>query len=782
MAPDKLQVLKKGRSLYTRASPQTLCPSFFRLKDQKDEAALARLLSESPSIHICDTIDSQLKELIKIRNPSHKFDSKSIAEAIHAHLAPYPAWAYGVWVYYPWNEKLVHILDEEEFIELRTNRNLYKITPEERIRLSTKKIGIIGLSVGQSVSLTLAMERSFGELRIADFDTLDLSNMNRLRTGLYNLGLPKTTIVAREIAEIDPFLKVTCFPEGITEHNIADFLQKGGPLDILIDECDSLDIKILCRQKARALRIPVLMDTSDRGIIDIERFDLEKNRAVLHGLVNDLDPEKLKKLTNEQKIPYILKMIDVDHLSSRSKVSLIEIGQSINTWPQLSSSVVIGGGATADVCRRILTDQLHISGRYYFDCEHSISDPEAGKRKKSVITNPYLPLTLEKMLKICTSQSQAINNSKLHEYQIHPDNRTITSIVEAAGKAPSSGNDQPWQWMYINGSLYLFHDIYRSYSFGDYKNIGSYESLGASIENLILGVHKEGIEASVQLFPDPNHPILIAKIQFYKDPLYLTEPHIEDKLYFSINTRCTNRKITPRVPLEERIYKQLKDIVETVQGASVSFITEIEQLKEISKIISSIDRLRIIHPHGHYDFFHREMRWTKEEVVTKRDGMDIETLEIPKSALPALKIVADDDVINMIRDIDGGQLFKSVSIDNVTAASAMGFLTIEEHSPTGYINGGRALQRLWLKATQLNVALHPLIAPLYLFPRILYGEGEGLTDNMIKELYLLRKRFEKIFNCSEKRNEIFLFRIFPDSPVKTRSLRRKIDDILTIID
>ncbi|MGB1031398.1 MAG: ThiF family adenylyltransferase, partial [Flavobacteriales bacterium] len=112
---------------------------------------------------------------------------------------------YGVWVYYPWLRKLVHLLDEKEFVECRTNRNKYKITAEEQEVLSKKVVGVVGLSVGQSVSLTMAMERSFGELRIADFDDLELTNLNRIRTGVHNLGLPKTTIVAREIAEIDPF-------------------------------------------------------------------------------------------------------------------------------------------------------------------------------------------------------------------------------------------------------------------------------------------------------------------------------------------------------------------------------------------------------------------------------------------------------------------------------------------------------------------------------------------------------------------------------------------------
>ena len=110
-----------------------------------------------------------------------------------------------------WAEKLVHILDEQEFAIVRTNRNKHKITSQEQQELATKKIGVMGLSVGQSVSLTLAMERGFGELRIADFDELDLSNINRIRTGIYNLKIKKTVIVAREIAEIDPYLNVVCF-------------------------------------------------------------------------------------------------------------------------------------------------------------------------------------------------------------------------------------------------------------------------------------------------------------------------------------------------------------------------------------------------------------------------------------------------------------------------------------------------------------------------------------------------------------------------------------------
>jgi hypothetical protein len=194
-----------------------------------------------------DEIYGQLQELVKMKNPAVRIKPEEYPELIQKHLGGRDIHSYGVWVYYPWSRRLVHMLDEEEFIKVRSNRNQYKITLKEQEILSTKRIGIIGLSVGQSIALTLAMERGFGELRLTDFDTLELSNLNRIRSGVHNLGIPKVVITAREIAEMDPFLKVICFFNGLNEENMDSFFSDNGKLDLLVDECDGLDIKILAR-------------------------------------------------------------------------------------------------------------------------------------------------------------------------------------------------------------------------------------------------------------------------------------------------------------------------------------------------------------------------------------------------------------------------------------------------------------------------------------------------------------------------------------------------------
>lgn len=333
-------------------------------------------LKALPSITVNDTLDSQVAELIKINNPSEVFTEDALEEEVDLFFKSVVKENYGLWVYYPWRSTLVRTLDEDDFVRLRTSRNKYKITQEEQDILKTKKVGVIGLSVGQSVALSLAMERSFGELRIADFDTLELSNVNRIRTGIYNLGLKKAWIVAREIAEIDPFLNVTVYEEGITEGNMDEFFTLGGNLDLLIEECDSLPVKIGSRLKAKSLEIPVLMDTSDRGMMDVERFDLEPKRPLLHGLLEDFGEERyILDRINQYKKEIMMAVLDFESLSDRAKYSITQIGKTITTWPQTASSVIMGGAACAYFARNLLLGNPLASGRYYIDLAEYLKVP-----------------------------------------------------------------------------------------------------------------------------------------------------------------------------------------------------------------------------------------------------------------------------------------------------------------------------------------------------------------------------------------------------------------------
>jgi len=345
-------------------------PKVYRLCGQNnDRQALNEIFSSRPGLQIHDQFTHQASELLRLADPARLLTQPELADAFKQYQAGRPLDEMGVWVYYPWSNRVVHLLDEDEFVAVRTNRNRNKITAAEQARMSGARIGVIGLSVGQSVALTMAMERSFGEIRLADFDTLDLSNLNRIRAGVHNIGVPKVVMAAREIAEIDPFLRVTVFDEGIRGENIEAFLHDGGKLDVLVEECDSLEVKILARNAARRARIPVVMDTSDRGMIDVERFDNEPERLLFHGLVPEEKLANTAQLQPAERMQLLMSIVDFERLSPRMKASLQEVRKTLATWPQLASAVVAGGGHAAEIARLILCGEPVRSGRYYFDTE-----------------------------------------------------------------------------------------------------------------------------------------------------------------------------------------------------------------------------------------------------------------------------------------------------------------------------------------------------------------------------------------------------------------------------
>lgn len=353
----------------TRYMNTVYSPIILKLNNKEDKQTFEMLFADNKVAYIHDNIISQLKELIKCVNPSVKINEVEYQELIDEKIAGKDINDYGVWVYYPWNQRLVHLLDEEEFIEVRTNRNRNKITKEEQAVLRSKKIGVVGLSVGQSIALTLAMERTCGEIRLADFDIAELSNLNRIRTGLCNLGLSKTVIAAREIAEIDPFIKVRIFNDGLNEGNMDVFFKGGGLLDLFVEVCDGLDVKLKSRFKAKELQVPVVMDTNDRGMLDVERFDLEPDRSIFHGQLDAFIQNDSIIVNDGNRTGILMSILSFESLSERMRQSMEQINKTINTWPQLASSVVLGGAITTDICRRILLNQHTHSGRFYVDLE-----------------------------------------------------------------------------------------------------------------------------------------------------------------------------------------------------------------------------------------------------------------------------------------------------------------------------------------------------------------------------------------------------------------------------
>lgn len=331
-----------------------------------------------------DAFTSGLKELFLVEHPHLKSQKEVFEKEFSAFKKNHSI--KDIWIYFPWSNKLVHSLPEELYFKLRTNRNRDVITEEEQKKYRALKVGIAGLSVGSSVLHALVMSGGPKIIKIADFDVLEITNLNRIRGGLPDVGLNKTMIAARQVWELDPFAELSLWGDGLTTDNLKDFILGESKLDIFIDEMDSLDLKAAARIICKENRIPVLMatDNGDSVLLDIERFDLEPDRPIFHGVLKSTKNRFSKKMDFKRWLDTAIRIIGPKYMTERHQGSILEIGKNLCGAPQLGTTAAIAGSAVSFTVRRFANRQRVSSGRYTFGLEEKlISGYQGVNQKKS---------------------------------------------------------------------------------------------------------------------------------------------------------------------------------------------------------------------------------------------------------------------------------------------------------------------------------------------------------------------------------------------------------------
>jgi len=743
-------------------------PVIYDLNDEEQRFALGEIIRREKALIFNDPLHDQLAELVEVLEPGSFLMPAEISERIREHLGDTNPEYYGRWVFYPWSGQMVHVLPQHEFRRLRTDRNRYKITEDEQRQLGEFCIGIVGMSAGRSIAITMALEGVGGTFYLADFDELGLTNLNRLRAGVHELGINKALLTARRMFEIDPYLDIKIFRERLGGENLNSFLGGECPVDLLVEECDDLFIKVLLREHAREQGTPVVMYTSDRGLLDVERFDLEPNRPVFHGLIGDVEAETLRGLNVREKTPYGLRIVGEKTISTRMRASLPEIKQSLSGWPQLASGTALGSGIVPDVARRILLNSFTKSGRFMVDVEGIVCDKRIPvetilEPNASPLDEPIAPEALTSV-KLQTDM-RGSDDIKADE---------VIAMVEHGVLAPSGGNCQPWTFEFHRGKLLAQHDVARSKCLLDFENTASYLTFGAALENILLAAGGMGIEPDIRLFPGQRIGSTMFELTFER----CGQPRTIDPLLPQVPRRITNRNLGPRQSLNEKALDALVQAASSRQ-TRLQLCTDPFELDELGAILGAGERFRLLTRTTHQEMF-EEVRWTAGEVERTRDGIDVATLELTAADLAAMKLVSSWPAMRFLGSIGGGKVLERPMKDTVDAASAVGLMTVERAGPDGFFRGGRAMQRVWLTATAMDLAFQPITPLIFLFARLSHGNGTGLTPIGIRTLTDLQARFQKVFDISQARDAVMLFRVARAAPPRARSLRRPVSDVLTL--
>lgn len=343
-------------------------PILLDLSTEADRVKLSELADAHKVQHVSDDYREELKELFQVQNPVQVCTPdfpKLFEEYIKNLEAEKPLWQHGRWAYFPWNSTIVHILEERTFQLVRTARNKNLINADEQEKYYNAVIGIAGQSVGHVVTMAIVLQGGGKYWRIADHDTLALSNTNRIRVGVDNLGLHKVVVTAQQIYLTNPYATVELFPDGLTPDNIEKFFVGEPKLDIVIDEIDDLAVKYLIREQAKKYGLAVVMaaDNGDNAVVDIERYDIDPDTQFFHGRMGQVNYEMLKNLDKFGIGKMITKHVGPENVTERMQQSLLEIGKTIVSWPQLGGAALINGAAVAYCVRKILNKQPLESNR-----------------------------------------------------------------------------------------------------------------------------------------------------------------------------------------------------------------------------------------------------------------------------------------------------------------------------------------------------------------------------------------------------------------------------------
>jgi len=672
-------------------------------------------LRQTPSVTVLDTWAQQAAALAALR------------PAPDVALLDEPA----RWIYYPWRQTLVKLLGPRSYRALRLDRNRHLVTAAEQDRLGRLRIGIVGLSSGHAVAHTLAMSGFCGELRLTDFDELEVSNLNRVPASVFDLGVNKAVVAMRRIAELDPYLPVQHFTAGLSESNITEFLSG---LDIVVEQCDSLEIKLQLREQARPLGIPVLMATSDRGLIDVERFDADRTRPVFHGLMGDVSADTMAGLSAAEKLPYVLRVFDPQRISTRMGASLLEVGRTLSAWPQLAGEIGLGAAAVAEAVRRIGLGQPLSSGRTQLDTAEALDR----------IAEPTPAVDPPQDLRVAAPA---------------PAGDPVGAALAAAIRAPSGGNSQPWHIHSSGDQIVIGVDAQRS-STMDVAFRGSATALGAAVFNARAAAAAYGRRTEVRYTePGPNGPL-----QATLDLSPGTDP-VSARWFPSVLNRETNRHMGNTTAFPVDTATTLTEIGRQY-GARLHIAADRNEIACTARVFGAADRFRYLDPRLHSEMF-SELRWPGDADMDF--GIDVRSLELDQGNLAALALLRRDDVLASIDDWDAGTVLGEDTSRRILSSSAIATVLVSGSTLTDFARGGAALAAVWTAAQDSGWAVQP-VSPPFLYAHN-HTELCELSGKHAVELGRLLDEFTSLVGKHDDESMVLTLRISAAAAASVSSRR-----------
>lgn len=292
---------------------------------------------------------------------------------------------------------------------------------------------------------------------------------------------------------------------------------------------------------------------------------------------------------------------------------------------------------------------------------------------------------------------------------------TIKKILEAGVQAPSGSNSQPWKF-YVEGEKVKVQALFsKDHPVLNFRNRGTFIAHGALLENIFIAAQKLGYRARFKMFPDGKQNDIICEIYFEDNQ---NKGHV---LYDLIFKRCTNRKPYKKKLLGDSQKKDLLNLVNDLPAVKIKFVDDIEGLKVLAESACVSEKI-IFEDKGLHQLLYKELVFTEKEEKNIKSGLYIKTLELNAFQTVILKLVKFWPIANFLNKIGFSRLLAKDNYKRYVSSAAIGAIIVKNKDEF-FIEGGRAIERIWLKATQMGLSIQLLTGFSFFWQRVISGEN-----------------------------------------------------------
>jgi nitroreductase len=275
------------------------------------------------------------------------------------------------------------------------------------------------------------------------------------------------------------------------------------------------------------------------------------------------------------------------------------------------------------------------------------------------------------------------------------DTDALVAAAEAALRAPSIFNSQPWRWHVSADALELFPDPQRQLAVVDPERMMSTLSCGIALHHARTALSAEGRSHTVHRLPDPTRPDLLARIR-------ITGRHTPDpadvRRYQAALIRHTDRRPFEGEPLPDAVVERLRAVAEAEHA--YLYRMRPDDVPALAAAVTQAQRVEMADP----DYRAELARWT-DRPAGRSDGVPANTVP---ATTPRTVPVREFTLTGTETGTETGVGTEPLAAEGTDRSATYLVLAGESDDRLEWLRAGEALSAVWLTAVTEGLSVSPI--------------------------------------------------------------------------